>query len=64
MKSIAERLREARSKAGISAHDLAAACGLHPGAVQAYESGERVPRDEVKIALAEHLGQRVQDLFF
>lgn len=64
MKSTAERLREARSRAGISAHVLAAACGIHPGAVQAYESGERVPRDEVKLALAEHLGERVQDLFF
>ena len=64
MKSIAERLKEARAKKNLSAKELADTCGISVSAVQMYECGERVPRDDVKKRLAEALEERVQDLFF
>lgn len=64
MKSIAERLKEARAKKNLSVKDLADTCGVSVSAIQMYECGERVPRDDVKKRLAEALEERVQDLFF
>lgn len=64
MKSIAERLKEARTKKNLSVKDLADTCGVSVSAIQMYECGERVPRDDVKKRLAEALEERVQDLFF
>lgn len=33
-------------------------------ALQMYENGKRVPRDEIKIRIAEYYGTTVQDIFF
>ena len=33
-------------------------------AMQMYENGERIPRDEVKIKLANYYGVSIQSLFF
>ena len=33
-------------------------------ALQMYENGERIPRDEVKIRIANYFGVSVQSLFF
>lgn len=64
MKSVAERLKEARAKMGLSVKALAEACGISVSAIQMYECGERIPRDDVKVKLANCLNERVQDLFF
>lgn len=64
MKSVAERLKEARIRQGLTVKQLAAACHISPSAVQMYECGQRVPRDELKVAIANVLGERIQDLFF
>lgn len=64
LKPVAERIKEARIKKGLTVKQLAAACHISPSAVQMYECGQRVPRDELKVALANALGERVQDLFF
>lgn len=33
-------------------------------ALRKYESGDRIPRDEVKIRIAKYYGKTVQEIFF
>lgn len=63
-KTIAERIKEARAEKGCSVIELARACNITDSAVQMYECGQRVPRDGIKIAMANYLGKTVQELFF
>lgn len=44
--------------------EVAEAVGVSKMAVSAYESGDRVPRDEIKIRLAEYFGESVESIFF
>lgn len=60
--TIAERLIKARGDK--KREEVAAAIGVSLSAISMYENGERVPRDETKIKLAEYYGTTVQDLFF
>lgn len=64
MKTVAERIKDARAEKGCSAEELAKACGITPSAVQMYECGQRVPRDSIKVSMAEFFGKTVQELFF
>ena len=64
MKSVSERLVDARTSKGSSIKEAAEACGTSEKAIMEYESGKRVPRDDIKIALADYYGERVSDLFF
>ena len=64
MKTVAERIKEARLEKGYTQTDLAVICDISVSAVQMYEIGQRVPRDQVKVKIAEALGKPVQDLFF
>ena len=57
-----EKLRELRGEK--SQGEVAKAVGISDSAMSAYENGERVPRDEVKIRLAEYYGRTVQEIFF
>ena len=43
---------------------VAMAIGISNSALQMYENGERVPRDEIKVALADYFQTTVGDLFF
>ena len=56
------RLRELREK--VPRQIVASATGISVSALAMYESGERNPRDEVKIALARYYGKQVSDIFF
>ena len=38
--------------------------GISTSAIQMYENEERVPRDNIKIALAKYFGTTVQEIFF
>ena len=60
--TIAERLIKARGKK--RREDVAAAVGVSVSAIAMYENGERVPRDETKIKLADYYQTTVQKLFF
>ena len=60
--TVADRLVEARGKR--KREEVAAAIGVSLSAISMYENGERVPRDETKIKLAEYYGTTVQALFF
>ena len=64
MRPVSERIKIARKMKGCSAEELAKACGISVSSVQMYECGQRIPRDDVKISMAEFLGKPVQDLFF
>lgn len=44
--------------------EVAAAIGISTSALTMYETGHRVPRDEIKIALARYFGVSVGYLFF
>ena len=47
-----------------SQQEVADAAGITQAALSMYERGERIPRDAVKIKLAEYYGKTVGDLFF
>lgn len=43
---------------------VAAAVGISASAISMYENNDRVPRDEIKVKLANYFGMSVQELFF
>ena len=53
------QLRGARSR-----YEVAQAVGVSYNAIQMYESGERIPRDHIKIRLAKFYNVSVDELFF
>lgn len=60
--SIGEKLKELRGEK--SQAEVAVAVGISDSAMSAYENGDRIPRDEVKIRLANYFGKTVQEIFF
>lgn len=38
--------------------------GISRSALGMYEQGERIPRDEIKIKIADYYGKTVQEIFF
>lgn len=58
----AEKLVAARGKK--SREEVAKAIGISLSAISMYETGARVPRDEIKVRLADYFGTSVQSLFF
>jgi DNA-binding XRE family transcriptional regulator len=38
--------------------------GITRTAIGMYETGERIPKDEVKAAIAQYYGKTVQEIFF
>lgn len=59
---IAERLVRARGDR--SREEVAKAVGISLSAITMYENGARVPRDEIKIRLADYFQTTVQELFY
>ncbi len=59
---IGQELRELRGDK--TREEIALAVGVTASAVTMYEIGARVPRDEVKVALANYYGKSVGALFF
>jgi len=47
-----------------SQREVAQAVGLTVGAIGMYENGKRIPKDDIKIKLANYYGVTVQELFF
>lgn len=60
--TIAERLIAARGDR--KREEVAAAVGISLSAIAMYENGERIPRDEIKVKLADYFKVTVQELFF
>ena len=61
-KKIGEKLGELRGRK--TQNEVAEAVGISPAALSMYENGERVPRDEVKIRLANYYGLSVGEIFY
>ena len=60
----ATNLKRLRTEKNETQEDTAKAAGVSLSAYRAYENGERIPRDEVKIRLADHFGTTIKDIFF
>ncbi len=61
-KEIGRRLLKLREN--LSREEVASAIGVSVSAIQMYENGERIPRDSIKIKIAEYFGCTVQEIFF
>lgn len=61
-KLIGERLKTLRGDK--SQQEVAQALGITPMAVSLYESGERIPRDEIKVKIAEYFKSTVDSIFY
>lgn len=44
--------------------EVADSIGVTVSAIGMYERGERIPRDEIKIRLAEYYGKSIGEIFF
>lgn len=60
--TVAERLVQARGN--IPRDKVADAVGISLSAISMYENGQRIPRDEIKVKLADYYHTTVQALFF
>ena len=61
---IGTRLREIRTERGETIEQFARSIGVSNSAIAMYENGQRIPRDEIKIKIAEHFGVSVESIFF
>ena len=57
--SYLKQLRGARTQL-----EVASAIGVTTMAISQYEAGERIPKDEIKIKLANYYDRTVEQLFF
>ncbi len=61
---IGNRIAQLRKERGMTQEQLAGAVGVTREAVAMYEIGQRVPKDEVKVALSNVLGKTVGSIFY
>lgn len=61
-KTIGTRLLKLRGNR--SREEVANSIGISVSAISMYENGERIPRDEIKLKLADYYNESVQSLFF
>lgn len=59
---IAATLRSLRGEK--SRREVADAIGVTISALQMYENGSRIPRDETKVKIADYYGKTVGEIFF
>lgn len=62
VKMMAEKLVKLRGKR--TQAEVAAAVGISQSALAAYETGDRVPRDEIKVRLANYYKRSIGFIFF
>ena len=61
---IGGKIKDLRNKRGETAEELAKSIGISCSAIGMYENGQRIPRDEIKIRIAEHFTVSVESIFF
>ena len=59
-----KKLRSLREEKNETAGDLSSAINVSESAIFMYEAGKRIPRDEIKIRIAEHFAMPVESIFF
>ena len=62
MKASAKMLIELRGQK--SQKEVADAIGISVSALSMYENGERIPRDNIKVRLANYYNKAIGDIFF
>lgn len=62
MEKVAEKLQRLRGER--SREEVAKAVGVSISAIAMYENGERIPRDGIKLKIAEYYQKSVQEIFF
>lgn len=63
-KTVAERIKKLRKKQGLTQYELAQKVGVSVSAMSMYETGERIPRDKIKVKIASALGKSIEFIFF
>lgn len=63
-KLIAKRLVELRESKNITRIQAAKDLDISKSTLQMYENGKRVPKDEIKLKIADYYDSNVQDIFF
>lgn len=63
-KKMAQVLRSLRREKGETQAEVAKSVGISASAYAMYETGERVPRDDVKVMIAKHFNRSVKGVFF
>jgi transcriptional regulator with XRE-family HTH domain len=61
---IGNKLIDQRTKKGETQKDVADAIGTSVSTVAMYESGKRIPKDDLKVKLANHFECSVTTLFY
>ena len=62
--TIGQRLKALRIKKKKTISEVAAAVNISPSALSMYECDQRVPRDNIKIALADYYKKPIGKIFF
>lgn len=63
-KIIGQKIKELRESKNISREKFASSVDISTSALSMYETGQRIPRDEVKLRIARYLGTTIEYLFF
>lgn len=61
---IGQKIRTLREKKNETVEQLSNALEVSASAITMYETGKRIPRDEIKIRIAEHFIVPVESIFF
>lgn len=61
---IGSKIRTLREKLNISRDKFCETVGISQSALSMYETGQRVPRDEIKLKIARCLETSIESLFF
>ncbi|WP_445486460.1 helix-turn-helix transcriptional regulator [Niallia sp. 03133] len=61
-KNIARKLLDLRGSK--SREEVSNELGISVSALQMYENGQRIPKDEIKIKIASYYKKTVQEIFF
>lgn len=59
---IGKRLRELRGERTIT--EVAEALNISQSTISMWETGERIPRDEMKVKLSLYYGKSIEEIFF
>lgn len=61
---IGKKLQDLRKDRGLTETALATELGVSQSAITMYETGRRIPRDEIKIRIAVFFAQPVESIFY
>lgn len=61
---IGQKIKSLREEKNETVEQLSSAMDVSASAITMYETGKRIPRDEIKIRIAEHFSVTVESIFF